>query len=282
MWATMLHLFLGNAVIGLVEGILLERLFNCGVRRSILILIAANYVSAWVGCGLVSGGLGMLPEITIETVRFWSWVFFVIAFVLTLLIELPFVRWVMPPQGKTFGQVLKAAVTVNAISYGLLFGWYWMASGTSMMTPLQVVPASSLVQGDEYELFFILKTEMAEGESAAVIGPTRLPASRVASPCRCNRCEPESLVEPSTTPSSSLSIPVSRIMLWRRRMLSGRCGMPRRSRETWWSSNWAKARFALCILKAGESRCWRGARGRSSRSEGLRTEGRGARVDGAF
>ena len=155
MWATMLHLFLGNAVIGLVEGILLERFFKCGVRRSVLILIAANYVSAWLGYGLVSGGLGMLPEITIETVRFWSWVFFVIAFVVTLLIELPFVRWVMPPQGKTFGQVVKAAVTVNAISYGLLFGWYWMASGTSMMTQLQVVPASSLVQGDEYELFFI-------------------------------------------------------------------------------------------------------------------------------
>ncbi len=70
-----------------------------------------------------------------------------------------------------------------------------------------------------------LKTEMAEGESAAVIGPTRFPASRVASPFRCNRCEPESLVEPSTTPSSSLSIPVSRVkgagrergrMNWRR------------------------------------------------------------------
>jgi hypothetical protein len=58
-----------------------------------------------------------------------------------------------------------------------------------------------------------LKTEMAEGESAAVIGPTRHPASRVASSYRCNRCEPESLVEPSTTPSSSLSISVSRLKL---------------------------------------------------------------------
>jgi hypothetical protein len=57
-----------------------------------------------------------------------------------------------------------------------------------------------------------LKTEMAEGESAAVIGPTRLPASRVASSYRCNRCELGSLVEPSTTPSSSLSIPVSRLI----------------------------------------------------------------------
>ena len=57
---------------------------------------------------------------------------------------------------------------------------------------------------------FSLKTEMAEGKSAAVIGPTRLPASRVASSYRCNCCEPGSLEEPSTTPSSSLSIPVSR------------------------------------------------------------------------
>ena len=57
---------------------------------------------------------------------------------------------------------------------------------------------------------FNLETEMAEGEFAAVIGTTRLPASRVASPFRCNRSEPESLVEPSTTPSSSLSISVSR------------------------------------------------------------------------
>jgi hypothetical protein len=51
-----------------------------------------------------------------------------------------------------------------------------------------------------------LKTEMAEGESAAVIGPTRLPASRVASSYGCNCCEPGSLVEPSTTPSSSVSV----------------------------------------------------------------------------
>jgi hypothetical protein len=78
--------------------------------------------------------------------------------------------------------------------------------------------ASGLAEEDEGKLTALehgkginLKTEMAEGESAAVIGPTKLPASRVASSYRCNRCEPGSLVEPSTTPSSSLSISVSRI-----------------------------------------------------------------------
>jgi hypothetical protein len=73
--------------------------------------------------------------------------------------------------------------------------------------------AKGTLRGSSNEERINLKTEMAESESAAVIGPTRLPASRVASPCRCNRCEPESLVEPSTTPSSSLAIPVSRLKM---------------------------------------------------------------------
>jgi hypothetical protein len=56
-----------------------------------------------------------------------------------------------------------------------------------------------------------LKPGVAEGESGTVIGSTGLPASRVALPDRCNPCEPGIPGEPSTTPSSSLSSPVSRL-----------------------------------------------------------------------
>ena len=42
MWASMLHLVFGNAIIGLIEGLLLARLFKCSKRKSILTLIAAN------------------------------------------------------------------------------------------------------------------------------------------------------------------------------------------------------------------------------------------------
>jgi hypothetical protein len=79
------------------------------------------------------------------------------------------------------------------------------------MKPWAVGSAKGTLRGSSNEERINLKTEMAEGESAVVLGPTRLPASRVASSYRCNRCEPESLVEPSTTPSSSLSISVSRV-----------------------------------------------------------------------
>jgi hypothetical protein len=154
-WASMFHLVFGNAIIGLIEGVLLSRIFKCPAWRSILILIAANYTSAWVGGFLVSGVLVSLPDITIENIRFWFCSFVLVSFLVTLLIEFPFFWFVMRPQGRSLARAAKATALVNGISYGLLFGWYWMASGTSMMTQLQVVSPSDLIQGDEYALFFI-------------------------------------------------------------------------------------------------------------------------------
>jgi len=155
MWASMIHLVFGNAIIGIIEGVLLSRIFNCPARRSILILIAANYVSAWVGGFLLTGVIIPLPDITIENIRFWFCTFVGVAFLVTLLIELPFYWFVLRPQGQVLLRAVKATALVNTISYGLLFSWYWVASGTSMMTQLQVVSPSSLDQGDEYALYFI-------------------------------------------------------------------------------------------------------------------------------
>jgi hypothetical protein len=49
MWAGMLHLTLGNALIGIGEGLLIARVFQLPKRRCIGWMIAANYLSAWVG-----------------------------------------------------------------------------------------------------------------------------------------------------------------------------------------------------------------------------------------
>src|SRR5262249_19254295 len=53
-WANAFHLFLGNAFIGLFEGWLLARVFRLPKRRCIWTMIAANYLSAWVGMMLMS------------------------------------------------------------------------------------------------------------------------------------------------------------------------------------------------------------------------------------
>ncbi|MCA9441874.1 MAG: hypothetical protein KC964_13780, partial [Candidatus Omnitrophica bacterium] len=49
MWGTLLHLYIGNAFIGILEGLILAKLGGFGKTKSILTMIAANYVSALWG-----------------------------------------------------------------------------------------------------------------------------------------------------------------------------------------------------------------------------------------
>jgi len=47
-WAQMLHLVFGNILIGLIEGLLLSKFYKTSKWKSILIMILANYASAWL------------------------------------------------------------------------------------------------------------------------------------------------------------------------------------------------------------------------------------------
>ncbi|MBR6464107.1 MAG: hypothetical protein IKS81_02315, partial [Verrucomicrobia bacterium] len=55
MWATLLHLFIGNLLIGIFEGYLLAKFFKLSKLRSIILLIIANYISMWLGGILLLG-----------------------------------------------------------------------------------------------------------------------------------------------------------------------------------------------------------------------------------
>jgi len=154
MWAMMLHLAVGNLVIGVVEGCLLRWLFLAPAGRAIPALIAANYVSAWAGAFLLGWGAD-LPDVTIENVRGWFAAFVIVAYVVTLAIEYPFFWFVLRGQARPGVRAVKATVVVNAISYGALFAWYWLASGTSMMTQLDVRPVAELSPPEKCALYFL-------------------------------------------------------------------------------------------------------------------------------
>lgn len=155
MWASMLHLIFGNAIIGVIEGSILSRLFKSPKPRSILIAIAANYASAWAGGYFVTSVLPTLPDLTIENLRYWFAVFVAAAFVVTLLIELPFFWLALRSQQRPLRKALVATPLIHGISYTLLLGCYWMMSGTSMMTRLTIVPASELTLPEPYSLYYI-------------------------------------------------------------------------------------------------------------------------------
>lgn len=154
MWASMLHLVFGNAIIGLIEGQLLAWLFKCTRWKSILILIAANYASAWAG-GFLVAGLPSRVDITIQNIQSWFLIFVVAAFVVTFLIEFAFFWIALGSREHRLRRTLTATLAVNGISYVFLCSWYWIASGTSMLTQLEVVSLDKMKLPEPYALYYL-------------------------------------------------------------------------------------------------------------------------------
>ena len=91
MWATLFHLFIGNLLIGIFEGYLLAKFFTLPKLRSIILMIIANYVSMWLGGLLLLGWLSSLIPVDLSSGR---WIYpglILLSFILTLLMEYPFV-----------------------------------------------------------------------------------------------------------------------------------------------------------------------------------------------
>lgn len=156
MWAGIFHLFIGNTIIGTLEGLLLAWFFKCSRWRSILVLVIANYVSAWVGFFFIgSFKVFFTTTITLENVLAWNFLFIVLAFLVTVLIEWPFFRFALGTRPRAFLQAAKATLLVHVISYTLLIMWYWQFSSTSMVTKMKIVQPSAIQLKEGYTLYYI-------------------------------------------------------------------------------------------------------------------------------
>ena len=92
MWAGMLHLVFGNALIGIGEGMLLAFLFHLKRWKCILAMIAANYFSAWVGDVFVLGYALKSPEPDLYQAWRWVWIMIAVTFIVSCI---PFAFWVV-------------------------------------------------------------------------------------------------------------------------------------------------------------------------------------------
>lgn len=160
LWVGIFHLLLGNTLISAVEAILLSRLFKVPGRMLAPLLIPANYLSAWVGLLLIGSHIrGKLHGITIEALHFWFWILLplviTIFFVLTLILEYPFVWLALRQRENAFKEALKATAIVNGISYLILFGCYGAISDISFSTQLQVVSPTQIQAPKGYDLYFL-------------------------------------------------------------------------------------------------------------------------------
>lgn len=155
MWAEMLHLVFGNALIGLMEGIVLGKLFGVPRLKAIGAMIAANYLSAWLGGVLIGGKIARAAPIDLSNGWLWFWIMVGATFCLTLVLEWPFIAWNLHGTASWLKRSFRASFLVQTTSYILLFGWYWMASGTSLYTKANVVTPEELSLPGSVLVFYI-------------------------------------------------------------------------------------------------------------------------------
>jgi hypothetical protein len=155
MWAGRFHLLFGNALIGVGEACLLGWLFGLPKRRSVAIMIPANYFSAWIGLLFIRGAMDRAPSLDLSNGWRWFWIMVVVTYGMTLVLEWPFIALCCRGKKDWLRRSLWALLVVVSASYIALFGWYWIASGTSLYTEMKIVAPADLTLPKSVLVYFI-------------------------------------------------------------------------------------------------------------------------------
>lgn len=155
MWAGILHLVIGNAFIGIAEGLLLAKVFKLKKLKTAFVMIAANYFSAWVGDVFLGGFIVSHLHADLNNGWRWFWIMVVVTYFMTLVLEWPFVAFCFRGTDGCLRKSLKGNFIVQTASYVVLFGWYWFASGTSLYTKMVIVSPMNLHLPDSVLVYFI-------------------------------------------------------------------------------------------------------------------------------
>lgn len=74
---------------------------------------------------------------------------------MTLVLEWPFIAWCLRGTQNWWRRSLKATLITQSASYIVLFGWYWMASGTSLYTQMNIIKPTDLSLPESVLVYFI-------------------------------------------------------------------------------------------------------------------------------
>ncbi|MFH1228525.1 MAG: hypothetical protein V1701_11575 [Planctomycetota bacterium] len=154
--AGIFHLPIGNAIIGLIEGLIIFRFFKTNKILSILAMVIANYASMFAGMFLMGILYGKTENvISIYNVTYALMALLFTFFLITLIIEWPFCFVLFIKQGKKITRSLYAVIIVNTISYILLIPFYWLFSGLSLINGTELDKTLSFVKDDKAWVYYI-------------------------------------------------------------------------------------------------------------------------------
>ena len=150
-WLGCFHLVFGNALIAFVEAAIVFRLLRISYGRAFLWLLAANYVSMLVGFVLLNLALEHGDQFIIEetnpirSARWFVATMVGIAFVLTVLIEWPFVsRAARRSEGRhSFTRTFLANLLAQLVSY-LVLAYLYTGAFYTFNIDITVVEADAI------------------------------------------------------------------------------------------------------------------------------------------
>lgn len=156
-----LHLLFGNALIGILEGWILARIFKLE-RRVFLMLISilANYFSMWMGFTGLSWllrnhfqqWLGEMPLYRAPAILAWLGI---VTFLCSAILEWPFLVLPFLGQAHWLKRSFQSTWIAQTSSYALLVPIYFMISHISLYTRTILDPSLAFAAKNPAEIYFI-------------------------------------------------------------------------------------------------------------------------------
>lgn len=185
MWASFLHLTIGNAVLGIVEGLILARLFRLRKWWAVGIMVAANYATMAFGLGVVydlyvwvAGVIGGGRErlfVAPAALRI-TWGLVVAA---TVLLEWPAVMLVMRRSGRPWRDAarrgLLGSAVVHALSYSCLIPFYGVVTVTTLHSSAVGEPTAAFAAGRASAWVYYIDDDASEVRRIRVDGSSPEP-----------------------------------------------------------------------------------------------------------
>lgn len=150
--ATGVYLVFGNAIVGLLEGAVLIGLFRATWWKALLVMLAANYVSS-------IGGLAILPMVASKPDLYTLWpslrVAVILAFLVTLLLEWPFIAYCLKGKSRWLVKSILACLVLQTLSYTAIYCWCAKFSWYSLYTETETVSPHEIALPKGLRLYYI-------------------------------------------------------------------------------------------------------------------------------
>lgn len=160
MWAGSLYLLVGNAVIGLLEAMVLIFVFKTKQVQTCVLLVLANYLSAWSGAYLLDNGISLvIADVDLNSLSALFWTSILVTYLVTLLLEFPFVVATLKGKPERITKAIGATLVVQTLSYTLLTFGCLGVTNTSLYTQVQIVEPGQIQLSDQFILYYIADTD---------------------------------------------------------------------------------------------------------------------------